>query len=71
MTTNITYLDTPLVVDYYLEGTYRAATYLNPEEVPEIIIRTICAEDSSVDLQNILDWLDIERIIEMIEEKEL
>lgn len=71
MQTNITYLDTPLVVDYRLYGTYRAATYLEPEEVPEIIITKITAEDSEIDLQNILDWQDIEKIIEIIEEKEL
>lgn len=71
MKTNIIYLGTPLVVDYSLEGDYRAATYLDPEEKPTVDIRTICAEDSEIDLQNILDWRDIEKIVEMIEEKEL
>lgn len=71
MKTNINYLDTPLVVDYHLEGTYRAATYLDPEEVPETVILKITAEDSEIDLQNIFDWRDIEKIVEMIEDKEL
>ncbi|HSE99950.1 MAG TPA: hypothetical protein VLA48_03555 [Nitrososphaeraceae archaeon] len=71
MKTNITYLGIPLIVDYRLEGIYRAATYLEPEEKPIVSIRTICAEDSEIDLQNILDWRDIEKIVGMIEEKEL
>lgn len=69
MTTNITYLDTPLVVDYGLQGIYRASTYDSPAEYPEIIITKITVEDSEIDLQNILDWQDKEKIIEMIEEK--
>lgn len=71
MQTNITYLDTLLVVDYGLQGIYRAATYDSPEEVPEVVILKITAEDSEINLQNILDWRDIEKIVEMIEEKEL
>lgn len=71
MQTNITYLNTPLIVDYGLQGVYRAATYDSPEEVPEVVITKITAEDSEIDLQNLLDWRDIEEIIEMIEEKEL
>lgn len=69
MTTNITYLDTPLVVDYGLQGIYRASTYDSPAEYPETVILKITAEDSEIDLQNILDWKDIEKIVEMIEEK--
>lgn len=62
MTTNITYLNTPLIVDYQYVGEYRAATYEYPAEYPDLVINKITAADSEIDISPLLDWRDVEQI---------
>lgn len=67
MKTNIKYYGVPLVVEFKIEGKYIPATREDPAEEPEIIIKSICAEDSEIDLQDLLDWDTVEEIIKSIE----
>lgn len=66
MKTLIKYYEVPLIVEFTVEGVYYAATRENPEEQPEIIIQSICAEDSEIDLQDMLYWEIIEEIQNLI-----
>jgi hypothetical protein len=53
-----------LTVCYVEHGRYMPATNLDPEEFPEIEIISICAQDSNIDLQNILDEKFVDSIVE-------
>lgn len=67
MTTEIDYRGVSLSVEYGLDGKYYPATLYEPEEHPEVIIKTICASDSFVDLQEMLSWEQIDEILNLIE----
>ena len=67
MITTIKYYGVPLTVEYTVEGRYYAATRETPQEQPEIIIQSIKAEDSEIDLQDMLGWETIEEIQNLIE----
>jgi hypothetical protein len=68
MTININYQGVPLIVDYKYEGKYFAATREQPEEFPNLIINSITAEDSKIDIQEMLHWKQIEEIENLINE---
>lgn len=67
METTVKYYNVPLTIEYTIEGKYYAATKENPAEYPEIIIQSIKAEDSDIDLQDMLYWEIIEEIQNLIE----
>jgi hypothetical protein len=58
-----------LTVCYVEHGKYMPATNLDPEEFAEIEIISICAQDSNIDLQNILDETFFNYIIEELYER--
>ena len=64
---SIKYCGVPLIVEITVEGKYYPATRETPEEQPEIIIQSIKAEDSEIDLQDMLGWETIEEITNLIE----
>lgn len=53
-----------LTVCYVEHGGYMPATYLDPEEFPDIEIISICAQDSNIDLQNVINEKFVNSIIE-------
>ena len=57
-----------LTVCYVEHEDYIPATYLDPEEFPDIEIISICAQDSNIDLQNILDEKFVDSIVEELYE---
>ena len=67
METLIKYNGVNLIVEYELEGKYFPATYYEPEEMPDLIIKSIKTEDSKIDLQNILGYEKVDEIIDLIE----
>lgn len=67
MQTIVKYYGVNLKIDYVIEGKFYPATLESPAEYPEIEIKSICAEDSEIDLQDILDWRDIKVITDLIE----
>lgn len=67
MITTVKYYNVPLTVEFIVEGSYAPATYYQPAEQPEIIIQSIKAKDSEIDLQDMLGWETIEEIQNLIE----
>lgn len=67
MQTTVKYYGVNLKIDYMIEGKFYPATHESEAEYPEIEVKSICAEDSEIDLQNILDWRDIKVITDLIE----
>jgi len=67
MQTTVKYYGIHLTIDYTLEGKYYPATYEQPEEFPDIIVNSIKAEDSEIDLREVLGWEKVDEIIDLIE----
>lgn len=67
MQTTVEYYGVNLKIEYVIEGKFYPATLETPAEYPEIIIQSICVEDSEIDLQGMLNWRDIEKITDLIE----
>ena len=67
MITTVKYYNVPLTVEFIVEGKHFDATYEQPAEEPEIIIQSIKASDSEIDLQDMLGWETIEEITNLIE----
>ena len=67
MQTTVEYYGVNLKIEYVIEGKFYPATLETPAECPEIIIQSICVEDSEIDLQGMLNWRDIEKITDLIE----
>lgn len=67
MITTVKYYNVPLTVEYTVEGKHYPATYEQPEEMPDLIIQSIKAFDSEIDLQNTYSWETIEEIQNLIE----
>lgn len=63
----VNYNGTDLIVKYELDGKYYPSTYYQPEEYPEVIIKSITVEDSEIDLQELLGWEVVDEIINLIE----
>jgi hypothetical protein len=58
-----------LTVCYVEHGKYMPATELDPEEFAEIEIISICAQDSNIDLQNVIDETFVDYIVEELHER--
>jgi hypothetical protein len=57
----------PLVVDFKFEGKFYPATRDTPAEYPEVLINSITAEDSEIDIQGMLHWKAMEEIQSLID----
>jgi hypothetical protein len=66
MKTTIKYYNVPLTVEFIVEGKFYPETRETPAEYPEIIIQSICAEDSEIDLQDMLGCPTVEEITNLI-----
>ena len=51
-----------LMVMYKWEGKYIPPTYDSPPEYPELIIDSVCVEDSFIDIQQLLSDAQFEQI---------
>ncbi len=67
METTVKLRGVSLNVHFRYEGQYFAATQENPPEYPELHIDKITAEDSNINIMELLDWRDIEEIENIIE----
>lgn len=65
-TAEITYLGVPLIVHYKVDGKYFGATYLEPGELPSIIIEKIYVADSEENIYNMLLESQIDEIYTLL-----
>lgn len=64
----IDYYGVPLIVHFKVDGKYYPATYLQPEEVPDLYIEEIYVEDSDIDIFDMLLENQIDEITEKLYE---
>lgn len=67
-TTTVKYIGVPLTVHFIVDGKFIPATRIDPAEHAEYIIKEIYVEDSEIDIFNMLDWKEIEKIEELLYE---
>lgn len=67
MEVEILYRSISLRVEYYYEGKHYPATRDTPAEYPELIVKGIFAEDSDINLIDMLDWKQVEEIENLID----
>ena len=62
----IDYYGVPLIVHFKVDGKYFSATYLQPEETPDIIIEEIYVADSEINIYDLFLESQLDDIYELV-----